>query len=67
MSRKQHSAVEAQSPPTQPTEAALAREKSESRLREVQGFWPEIRSMADSFRSLRTENHFSERIGGAHR
>jgi hypothetical protein len=64
MSRK-NSAVDATAPP-QPTEAALARQKSESRLREVQGFWPEIRALADSFRSLRTENHFADRLGKAH-
>jgi hypothetical protein len=55
-------------PPTDtPSEAQLARQNAEARLKEVQGFWPEVRAFADSFRALRTENHFAERIGAAHR
>ena len=50
-----------------PSEAQLARQNAEDRLKEVQGFWPEVRAFADNFRSLRTDNHFAERMGAAHR
>lgn len=48
------------------SEAILARQRAEERLAEVQGFWPEVRAVAESFRKLRTENHFAERMKGAH-
>lgn len=48
------------------SEATLAREYSESRLQTVQEAWPEVTSIAETFRKMRMDNHFAARIKEAH-
>lgn len=55
---------EASSPPE--TEASLARKYSEERLQTVQESWPEVRTISETFKKIRVENHFAERIREAH-
>jgi len=51
---------------TGPSEAEIARKRSEERLQEVQDNWPAVRTLSASLRALRTENHFAERYQNAH-